>query len=57
MKFRGVILFAVAIGLLQFPVQGRQTKPAQAAQAAPEPIMAIKAGKLLNPETGKAEAN
>jgi imidazolonepropionase-like amidohydrolase len=57
MKFRGVILFAVAIGLLQFPVQGRQSKPAQAAQAAPEPIIAIKAGKLLNPETGKAETN
>src|ERR1700676_4882160 len=57
MNFRGMILFAVAIGLLQFPVLGRQTKPAQAAQAAPEPIIAIKAGKLLNPETGKAEAN
>ena len=50
---------AVAIVLSQMPAQARQTgkKPSEPAQAAPEPIIAIKAGKLLNPETGKTEAN
>ena len=58
MKFRGVVLFAM-MGLLQFQSQARQTgtQPGEAMQATPEPIIAIRAGKLLNPETGKAEAN